>query len=1033
VRRFGELSDAAAGHAAPGGDVARAGDRCARPHPRVRARGLRYRSSNGFSSPKNLTPEVRVKPDLTDRSFGHPFCRTRVGVNSFVQGDLMMVRGVICAAAIACSCVVMSAGVARAQETVNYASLSGRVTDGQGGVVPGAEVRARNVETNVSAETTTDAMGRFRFPYLRASEYEVTAHLSGFRDVVRRVALTVGAAFDLPIELVPGGVTEAVTVSADAPVIEMARTQIAGTIGRTEIAALPVNGRNFLDLALLVPGVAPTNTGSTQLFAETSAVPGQGLSIGSQRNLSNNFLVDGLSANDDAAGLSGIPYSMDAVDQFQVITSGGQAELGRALGGYVNVITRSGTNTVEADTYEYLRDRRLNASNALTGSQLPMHQDQFGASAGGPLVRSRTFYFGNVERRQLDQSGLTTILPADVEAINARLRQTNYSGLPVTSGVYANPVNTTQWLAKLDHQASSRSQIGLRYSQYDAASNNSRGAGGLSAPSASAGLDNVDRGVALSHTWSLSSSAVNETRAQVTFSDLDAPPADQAGPSVAIAGVATFGRLSAAPTARENRLVEIADNISRQAGAHALRAGVDLLYNDDTIVFPRSSRGAYTFSSLVNFLAGTYNNAGFSQTFGIDRVRQTNPNVGVFAQDEWKATPTLTMNTGLRYDLQFLETIRTDVNNLAPRMGLAWSPGGDGRTVLRGNAGLFFDRVPLRPLANALLSAGNTTDLTNLRQTIVTLSPGQAGAPAFPNTLDAPLPSVTLPNLTTMDSRLQNASSRQASVELQRQFGRGGTVSISYQYVGGRGLLASINQNVPSCVAAAGNNGCRPIPEYGNNSQYSSVGSSRYQGLQLDLVQRPNRWGSLRASYTFSKSLDDVGQFFFSSPIDPFDIAKDWARSDNDRRHQVVVNTSVYSPNAPARTFWARVSHGFEASVLLHYASSAPLNITSGATTIQGTTGRPIVDGAFIERNAGTGPDFFSIDLRVSRSIRLGPHARLEALIEGFNVTNRTNALALNGNFGTGTYPLQPAPRFGEITAVGESRAFQIAARLRLQ
>jgi hypothetical protein len=945
----------------------------------------------------------------------------------------MMVRGVICAAAIACSGAVMSAGVAWAQETVNYASLSGRVTDGQGGIVPGAQVRAQNVQTNVSAEATTDSAGRFRFPYLRAGEYEVSTHLSGFRDVTRRVTLTVGAAFELPIVLEPGGVTESVTVSADAPVLEMARTQIAGTIGRTEIAALPVNGRNFLDLALLVPGVAPTNIASTQLFAETSAVPGQGLSIGSQRNLSNNFLVDGLSANDDAAGLSGIPYSMDAVDQFQVITSGGQAELGRALGGYVNVITRSGTNTVQGDAYEYLRDRRLNAANALSGTKLPMHQDQYGASVGGPLVRSRTFYFGNVERRQLDQSGLTTIRPADADAINERLRQTNYAGAPVTTGVYANPVDTTQWLAKLDHHASSRSQLGLRYSEYDAASSNSRGAGGLSAPSASAGLDNVDRSLAVSHTWSLSPSAVNETRAQVTFSDLDAPPSDQAGPSVAIAGVATFGRLSSAPISRQNRMVEIADNISRQTGAHALRAGVDLLYNDDTIVFPRASRGAYTFGSLASFLTGTYNNAGFSQTFGVDRAHQTNPNVGVFAQDEWKATPTLTMNAGLRYDLQFLETIRTDTNNLAPRLGLAWSPGGDGRTVLRGSAGLFFDRVPLRPLANALMSAGNTTDLTNLRQTIVTLSPGQAGAPAFPNTLDAPLASVTLPNLTTIDRRLQNANSRQASVEFERQIGRRSTFSISYQYVGGRGLLASINQNVPSCVAAANNNGCRPVSEYGNNSQYSGVGSSRYQGLQLELVRRRNGWGSLRASYTLSKSLDDVGQFFFSSPIDPTDISKDWGRSDNDRRHRVVVNASVYTPTSPARTLWAHVSHGFEVSALFHYASAAPLNITSGATTIQGTAGRPMVDGAFIARNAGTGPDFFSVDLRLSRSVRLGSHARLEGLLEGFNLTNRANALAVNGNFGSGAYPWNPAPRFGEITAVGESRAFQVAARLRLQ
>lgn len=141
-----------------------------------------------------------------------------------------------------------------------------------------------------------------------------------------------------------------------APVLEAARSQIAGTIPQEEMRSLPMNGRNFLDLALLVPGVSPTNTASTQLFAETSAVPGQGISVGSQRNLSNSFIVDGLSANDDAAGLSGIPYTVDAVDQFQVITSGGQAELGRALGGYVNVVTKSGTNVSHGDVYGYFRE-----------------------------------------------------------------------------------------------------------------------------------------------------------------------------------------------------------------------------------------------------------------------------------------------------------------------------------------------------------------------------------------------------------------------------------------------------------------------------------------------------------------------------------------------------------------------------------------------------------------------------------------------------------------------------------------------------
>ncbi len=230
-------------------------------------------------------------------------------------------------------------------------------------------------------------------------------------------------------------------------------------------------------------------------------------------------------------------------------------------------------------------------------------------------------------------------------------------------------------------------------------------------------------------------------------------------------------------------------------------SGVDFLYNSDTITFPRSNRGAYTFSSLANFLAGVYNNAGFTQTFGATVVSQNNPNVGVYGQDEWKVSPRVTLNAGVRYDLQFIDTINTDTNNVSPRVGLAWSPFDSRRTVVRGSAGLYFDRVPLRAVANALLSAGNTTDLANLRQINVSLSPTQAGAPTFPNILSSAVSSAALVNLTTMDPNLQNAYSRQASVEIEQQLGLGSTVSIGYQYTRGLNLIISINQNVPTCVA----------------------------------------------------------------------------------------------------------------------------------------------------------------------------------------------------------------------------------------
>jgi hypothetical protein len=927
--------------------------------------------------------------------------------------------------------LTLFAPVAFAQQSVDVATISGRVTDPSGATVPGATVEARHTQTNVVATLVTDGDGRFRFPYLRIGPYEISVKLSGFSDVTKQLTLAAGSAFELPVVLNVAGLETSVAVTAESTVLEAARSQIAATVAQTEVASLPMNGRNFLELGLLVPGVAPTNIASTQLFPETSAVSGVTLSVSSQRNLSNNFVVDGLSANDDAAALSGITYGIDAVEQFQVITSGAQAELGRALGGYINVVTKSGTNTLGGTAYNYWRDDSLNAANALSGTTLPMDQQQYGASLGGPIKLNRTFFFANLEQKRLDQTGLVTILDPNVGIVNARLQAVGYRGPLLTTGIYPNPVDTTNVLGKVDHQASSNDQLSMRYSLYKVNSANSRGAGGLNGPSASQGIDNMDQAFAASNTLILSSRTVLETRMQYARSNLDAPPTDLIGPQVAIAGVATFGRLGSSPTGRFNNLFQIVNNLSHQAGAHALRVGADFLRNHDTITFPRAVNGSYTFSSLANFLSGTYNNAGFTQTFGIIDVEQGNPNFGMYAQDEWKISPSVTLNLGVRYDLQYLETINTDTNNISPRIGAAWSPWESRQTVLRGNFGLFYDRVPLRALANALLSAGNTTDVANLRQTQVSLSPNQAGAPVFPNVLTAVLPAVTLPNLTTMDRDLQTAYSRQGSLEVEQQLGNRGALSVAYQYVRGLNLLMSINQNVPSCVAAGTNNGCRPNPNYANNSQYSAAGSSNYHGMLVSFTQRPAGWGHYRVSYTLSKSENNVGEAFFSSPVDPFDVNKDWGRSDNDQRHRLVVNGAVQTSMAPATTVWEQLTHGFEIGGIVQAYSASPFNITSGVTTVQGTAGRPVVNGEFIPRNSGIASAFFSLGARVSRTFRINGRVRIEALAEGFNLTNRANIVTRNTNFGAGAYPTNPSATFNQTTAVGDPRSAQFGLRVR--
>jgi hypothetical protein len=876
--------------------------------------------------------------------------------------------------------ILICAGLLPGQESIHLATVSGTVTDAAGGVVAEALVSARHVETNQTATASTDHEGRFRFPYLRVGEYEIGVEYPGFSRAIRHVTVSAGAAFDIPIALTVDSIETGITVTGEA-----ARTQIAGTVAQSEVRTMPLNGRSFLDLALLVPSVAPTNTGSNQLFAETSAVPGQGISVGGQRNFSNNFIVDGLSANDDAAGLSGMFFSLDVIDQLQVVTSGAQAEFGRALGGYVNAVTKSGGNAVHGDLYSYFKNQRFNASNPLSNTKLPMTQAQYGASIGGPAVENRTFYFANFEQRLLNQSGLITISPSNAAIL----------GIP--TGMYSNPVHNANLLGKIDHQLNQKDDFSARYSLYDVHSENSRGAGGLSTTSASAGLDSTDQTAAFGNIATLSERTVNETRGQFTSSNLEAPPTDPLGPAVSIAGVANFGTLSGSPTGRRNRLYEIADNFSRQYGAHALRAGVDFLYNDLTIVFPRSVRGSYSFSSLANYSSGVYNNSGFSQTFGPSAVSLGNPNFGVYAQDEWKVSRKVTVNLGLRHDVEF-----------APRAGFAWSPSSG--TVVRGSFGLFYDRIPLRARANALLSAEG--------QATVSLSPGQSGAPVFPNILPgSTVPAGLLYNLTTMDPQMRNAYSAQQSIEVERQLWKGASLSVGYQHLRGIHLIASINQNVPTCVAAGTNNGCRPDPRYANISQYSPAADSSYNGLHVSFVQRPVRWGSVRVSYTYSKAMDDVGEFFFSAPIDNFNIRRDYGRSDDDQRHRVVVNGGI-------------TGKGWVLSGILQYYSAFPLNILTGTNTVQGTPARPTVNGDFIARNSGIGNDLFGVSARVSRRFRIRERVHLEAMVEGFNALNHRNNLTLNANFGTGAYPANPLPTFRQVTTTGDPRSAQLALRI---
>ncbi len=669
-----------------------------------------------------------------------------------------------------------------AQEAINYGSVSGKVTDVSGGGHrrrPGDRPACADQRLDDGDDGSSGPLPVWRtFASARTSS-------SFARRVSRRPR---GRSRSLPVRpsICPwrstvGPVETSVTVTADATLLEAARSQITATVTEAEVRNLPLNGRNVLDLALLAPGVSPTNVGGgTQLFAETSAVPGVGISVGSQRNLSNNFIVDGLSANDDAAGLSGISYGADAVDQFQVVTSGGQAELGRALGGYISVVTRSGTNLLRGDVYGFFRDDRFNAPNPLLdprliqNRKLPMHQSQFGFSAGGPVAKDRTFFFSNVEARRLDQSGLVD----DFRPGTSR-RSTHALPRSATAGRRSQPASMRArstprtCSGKIDHQLSAQDHLTLRYSLYDVASAElaRRGRDGRAIGVGGCRQSRPDdrrrerAGVVVAER-ARDAGAIRPQRSRRAACRSDRTIREHSGRRVVRDAVEQPDRPREHDVPGRRQPLAPGRRARAQGGrGHSLQRPHDYV-SRERCAAPTPSR-----RSRISWPAST-TTPDLPRPSATRSSAQTNPNVGIYVQDEWRVGSRVTLNAGLRYDLQYLETIATDTRQrLAARRrrlvaaGVAADAGPraapDGSTIACrcGRSPTRCSRRGTRPICR---SSGRLP---------VSLSPAQAGAPVFPNILPAVVPTVTLVNLTTIDRRLQNAYSNQASVEVEQQLG----------------------------------------------------------------------------------------------------------------------------------------------------------------------------------------------------------------------------------------------------------------------
>ena len=996
---------------------------------------------------------------------------------------------------------LLAAGVSgvNGQTRATAADLVGTVRDQTGAVLPGVVVTATNIATNVARSTTTQTDGRFALQALPPGDYRVEATLSGFVTETRDdLTLRLGTLAELDFTLKVSGTAEAVRVIADAPLVDVQKTAVASVVSQQQIENLPIDGRNFISFAIITPGVTTDRT------PQQGASATSGLTFAGQRARSNNITVDGLNNNDAALGSVRATFSQEAVREFQVLTNSYSAEFGNATGGVVNIVTKSGTNTFTGNAFGFVRDDALNAKGhfeqfdpagaPIDLEKAPYSQEQFGGTLGGPIRRDRSFFFVSIERLDVAASNLVTIEDRAIVAhpftgapLGTPAQILRAAGFPVETGNVGYDVNSTQFLAKVDHQLKRDHALALRFNTSDALNENIEPFGGITARSRAAALDAEDFVFAAGLTSVFSSRWVNEARFQYGYRDqlvrsLD--PAcgglcigsDQGGPTLEVTGVASVGRQRFTPNTRTTALFQVVDTVSLAAGSHLFKAGFDINFGDDRTddpALPLHFGGRYIFQQLPaipGLLPAPVSPiqavalglpAAYVQGYGVDTDQYDTSNVSLFFQDDWRLHPRMTLKYGVRYQNQFWPEISygalgypgtfpfpSDNNNIAPRVALSWDATGDRRTSVHAAYGLFFENHITGLVGITDLLDGDDHVRTLVRTFPASLPGWNAPGHRLPESAVGPF--ATLKFL--IDPGLESPYAHHTALGVDRELPGNIALSANFVYTRGHNQIGTVDYNpvVPSLGAAR-----RPqdIGGVAGTSasilQYTTFGETWYRGLTLSVNKRYSQRNQFLVSYTLSEAEDNSTDFqsaFIPQQNgrgrDPgnvdglpvgFDPASERGPSTQDQRHRLVAS-GVYT--APGQV---------QLSAILTAASGRPYTILAGADlTGDGNGGAfppdrartdPTSEASSVGRNSGTMPKQVTVDMRVSRRFRIGPRASIEGIFETFNLFNRTNYIETNNLssafiFGTGAYPTNPLPTFGRFTQAGPPRQVQLALKV---
>lgn len=639
--------------------------------------------------------------------------------------------------------LLFSLGVASvfvpAQAQTITATLEGRVTDPTGAIVPGAEVSVVNTRTGLSRSVASDELGEYRVPLLPVGEYEVAVEMTGFQRQVKKIALRIAQTARLDFTLQLGERAEEVVVEARGGLQEPSRTTVASVIEEQQINSLPVSGRQFIDFTLLAPGVniGETTSGSTDVIVE----PVTKLAFGGQ-NIHFNFVaIDGLDNISTASGIQKTTPSQDAAREFQVINSTYSAEYGRAVGGIVNIVTKSGTNNFHGAVYEYFQNDALEAKSILEQPGLrKFQQNQFGVAVGGPFVQDRTFFFFNYEgQRRRSSPFYNSALFNNIALVNS---------VKVGLGLAAENLNVTRTadldnvLIRVDHALSQTHLLMGRFFFNDGRfKNQSPLNDGFDSPSTFRNNFLRDQSYVANLTSTFSPTFVNQLRGQFARRTFDFP-AVSGEPHLEIANIFTTGVNRGNPDFYRESRFELVDHLSIIRGMHTISFGGNFNFVRTEESFPlfypfeatfaclRATECPFSFEAASPFVVFFQRNDPSSnfteptllpsgtavfQAGGIpEEIRKLAKGTldhtynGFFIQDKWRAGDRLTLNFGVRYEWETWPSraLDDDLNNVDPRFGFAYFVGSKANLVIRGGVGIFHGIIPAPLLGCQIPSCG---------------------------------------------------------------------------------------------------------------------------------------------------------------------------------------------------------------------------------------------------------------------------------------------------------------------------------------